>query len=282
MKHPDGVVSAPVSEVMINPTRGWASLNLKELWEYRELLYFLALRDVRLRYRQTLLGVSWAVLQPLATMLLFWFLFGRLAGIKSDGIPYPIFAYSALLLWTFFSKAVLNSSDSIVSSVHLISKVYFPRMIIPLAAVGPGLLDLLISMPLLAVLGFYYGIVLGWKLLMLPVLVIMTVALVLAVGMWVSALNVKYRDVRYALPFMIQLWMFASPIIYPSSMLPEKWRWFLRLNPLMGIIEALRASLFDREFDWAGLGISAGITVALLCYAAYAFRRAEKNFADII
>lgn len=282
MEHPDGVASLPVNEVLIEPSRGWVSLNLRELWAYRELLYFLALRDVRLRYKQTALGIIWVVLQPLATMLLFWFLFGRLAGIKSDGIPYPIFAYTALLIWTFFSNAVTSSSNSLVGSSHLITKVYFPRMIIPMAAVAAGLIDLIISFPLLVVLGVYYGVNLTLTILLVPVLVLLTVFLAVGVGMVLSALNVKYRDVRHALPFVIQLWMFASPIIYPTTMLPEKWRWLLRLNPLTGIIETFRASLFGRALDWAALGISASITIALLVYSVYTFRRMEKRFADIV
>lgn len=279
-KHPD--TSAPINELLIKPSHGWASLKLKELWEYRELFYFLAQRDIKIRYRQAVLGIAWAVLQPLLTMLLFWFLFGRLAGIKSEGIPYPIFAFSALLLWTFFSNSVTSSSNSLVGSSHLITKVYFPRMIIPMAAVGAGLVDLIISLPLLAVLGFYYRVNLNWTILIVPVLILLTICLAVGVGMWLSALNVKYRDIRFALPFLVQLWMFASPIIYPSSMLPEKWRWLLRLNPLTGIIENFRASLFGRKFDWAALGISAVITTAVLVYSAYAFRRVEKCFADIV
>jgi lipopolysaccharide transport system permease protein len=282
MKHPDGVPPVPVNEVLIEPSRGWASLNLKELWAYRELLYFLALRDVRLRYKQTALGIIWVVLQPLATMLLFSFLFGRLAGIKSDGIPYPIFAYTALLIWTFFSNAVISSSNSLVGSSHLITKVYFPRMIIPMAAVAAGLIDLIISFPLLVILGVYYGVNLRLTILLMPVLVLLTVFLAVGVGMVLSALNVKYRDVRHALPFVIQLWMFASPIIYPASMLPEGWRWLLRLNPLTGIIESFRASLFGRTFDWASLGICAGLTMTVLVLSVFTFRRMEKKFADIV
>jgi lipopolysaccharide transport system permease protein len=269
-------------DVLIEPSRGWSSLKVRELWEYRELLYFLAWRDIKIRYRQTALGMAWAVLQPLLTMLLFSFLFGRLAGIKSDGIPYPIFALSALLLWTFFSNAVINSSNSLVNSSHLITKVYFPRMIIPVAVIGAGLLDLIVSFPLLGALAFYYDIDLSWTILMMPAPVVLTVLLAVSVGMWLSAVNVKYRDVRFAVPFVVQLWMFASPIIYPSSMLPGTWRWLLRLNPLTGIIEAFRASLFGGQFDWAGLGISAVITILLLAYSAYAFRRVERSFADVV
>lgn len=277
-----GVPAAQSTDVLIEAARGWPSLKLRELWHYRELLYFLAWRDVKIRYKQTLLGVAWAVLQPLLTMLMFWILFGRLAGIKSDGIPYPIFAFTALLLWTFFSNAVTTSSNSLVGSSNLITKVYFPRMIIPMASVGAGLLDLLISFPLLVVLALYYGVPLRWTILMAPLIVLLTMLLAVGVGMWLSALNVKYRDVRYAVPFVVQLWLFASPIIYPSSMLPDRWRWLLRLNPLTGIIEGFRASFFGRQFDWAALGVSVAITVGILVYSAYAFRRVERSFADIV
>lgn len=273
---------APVDEVLIEASSGWARLKPGELWEFRELFYFLAWRDIKIRYKQTALGVAWAVLQPLLTMLLFWLLFGRLAGIKSDGIPYPIFAFSALLVWTFFSNAVTHSSNSLTGSSHLITKVYFPRMIIPMAAVAGGLLDLILSLPLLVVLALLYGVQFGLTALMVPVLIILTMLLASGVGIWLSALNVKYRDVRFALPFAIQLWMFASPIIYPSSLLPRQLRWLIRLNPLTGIIENFRAAFFGRPFDWSALALSAVITISVLTYSAYAFRRVEKSFADII
>jgi lipopolysaccharide transport system permease protein len=269
-------------DVLIEPSGGWPSLKLKELWEYRELLYFLAWRDIQIRYKQTVLGVAWAVLQPLLTMIMFWILFGRLAGIKSDGIPYPIFAFTALVIWSFFSNAVLSSSNSLVGNSHLITKVYFPRMIIPMAAVGGGLMDMIITFSLLMMMGLYYGFTPGWTALMVPALMLLTMLLAVGVGMWLSALNVKYRDVRFALPFMVQLWMFASPIIYPSSMLPAKWQWILRLNPLTGIVENLRAAVFGRPFDWAALSISIVMTMIVLIYSAYAFQRVERGFADIV
>jgi lipopolysaccharide transport system permease protein len=215
-------------------------------------------------------------------MLVFALFFGKLAGIASDGIPYPLFAYAGLLPWTYFSNAVSNSGNSLVGSSNLITKVYFPRMIIPGAAVAAGLVDFAIAFALLIGLMIYYGIAVTWSIAMLPALVILTALLALGLGMCASALNVKYRDVRYALPFLIQLWMFATPIIYPSSIVPAKWRWALGLNPLAGIIEGYRASLFGREFDWLALGLSALITLGLLVYSAYAFRRMEKSFADIV
>jgi lipopolysaccharide transport system permease protein len=268
--------------VVIEPSKSWAPLNLRDIWKYRELLYFLTWRDIKVRYKQTALGVAWAVIQPVTTMIIFTLFFGRLAGVPSDGIPYPLFAFSGLLLWTFLSNAITNSSGSLLGDSRLITKVYFPRMIIPCAAVGAGLVDLCIASVILAGLMFYYGAVVTWSLLLLPALVLLITLLALGIGMWMAALNVKYRDVRYALPFMIQLWMFASPIIYPLSLIGTKWRWLYSLNPLAGIIEAFRSSLFGRPVNWVALAVSAVITICLLIYSAYTFRRLEKSFADIL
>jgi len=268
--------------VIIEPSKTWVALNLRDLWQYRDLLYILTMRDIKVRYKQTLLGAAWAIIQPLFTMLIFSLFFGRLAGMPSDGIPYPIFAYAGLLPWTFFSNAVTNSGNSLVGNSNLITKIYFPRMIIPMASVAAGLLDFVIAFGLLVVLMFYYGVGLSINLLMLPVLLALTSLLAIGVGMWMSALNVKYRDVRYALPFLIQLGMFASPIIYPLSLVPENWRWLMALNPLAGQIEAYRSTFFGKPFDWLSLGISAVLTFAVLIYSAYNFRRMEKSFADII
>ena len=268
--------------VTIQPGKSWAAVELHDLWAYRDLLYFLTWRDVKVRYKQTALGVAWAIIQPLFTMLVFTLFFGRLAGIQSDNIPYPVFAYAGLLPWTFFANAISNSGNSLVGSANLITKVYFPRMIIPAAAVAAGLVDLGISFFVLVPLMIYYHIQVTWSVLMFPVVVFLTALLALGVGMWLSALNVKYRDVRFALPFIVQLWMFVSPIIYPASFLPPRFRWLLSLNPLTGIIEGYRSSLFGRSFNWGALAISATITFALLAYSAYAFRRMEKDFADII
>lgn len=265
--------------VVIEPSKSWVALNLKDLWQYRDLLYILTMRDIKVRYKQTALGALWAIIQPLFTMLIFTIFFGRFAGMPSDGLPYPIFAYAGLLPWTFFSNAVNNSGNSLVGNSNLITKVYFPRMAIPLASVASGLIDLAIAFGLLILMMLYYGVGLSVNMLMLPVLVFITSLLATGVGMWMSALNVKYRDIRYALPFLIQLGMFASGIITP---IPEQWRWLSAFNPVAGLIDAFRSACFGKPFDWLALGISTFLTVAILVYSAYNFRRMEKSFADII
>lgn len=268
--------------IRIHPSHRWVALNLHDLWEYRELFYFLVWRDVKVRYKQTLLGVAWVIIQPLLTMLIFAFFFGRIIGVSSDGIPYSLFAYAGLLPWTFFSGAVLRSGNSLVGSAHLITKVYFPRLIIPSAAVAAGIVDFAIAFVLLAGLMIWHQIVPTWHLLLLPVLVLLTGGLALGIGMWTSALNVKYRDVGQILPFLVQLGMFATPIIYPTSILPEKWRTLLALNPLTGIIEGYRAALFGKPFNWTALSFSLILTTLILIWAAYVFRRMEKDFADVV
>jgi len=268
--------------VRIRPSGKWSALNLRDIWAYRELIYFLTLRDVKLRYKQTLLGVTWIVLQPVLTMLVFTLLFGKLVGIPSDGIPYALFAYAGLLPWLFFSKAVTQGGNSLVGSANLITKVYFPRMVIPVAAVVACLVDFAVAFVILVGLMAYYKTAVTVNILMLPGLVLLTTMFALGVGMWLSALNVRYRDVGAVLPFLIQLWMFATPIIYPLSLAPPKWRSLVMLNPLTGIIEGYRAALFGSAFDWSALGLAAVFTMALLVYAAFAFRRMEKTFADIV
>lgn len=266
----------------IEPSRGWVPINLSELWHYRELLYFLTWRDVKIRYKQTVLGALWAIIQPLLTMLIFTLFFGRLAGVPSDNIPYPLFAYAGLLPWTFFANAISNSGNSLVGSSNLIRKVYFPRMIIPGAAVAAGLVDFMFAFMLLVALMFYYKVEVTSNLLLFPLVLSLTTVLAIAVGMWLSALNVKYRDVRFALPFVVQLWMFVSPVIYPASFLPSNVRWILFLNPMTGIIEGGRSALFGRPFNWTSMGVSAAFTTGFLVYSSYTFRRMEKSFADIV
>jgi lipopolysaccharide transport system permease protein len=268
--------------VVIEPSRSWVALDLRGLWAYRELLFFLTWRDVKVRYKQTALGAAWAVIQPVFQMLIFTLFFGRLAGMPSDGVPYPAFAYAALLPWTFFANALSGSGNSLVGSAGLISKVYFPRMIVPAAAVAAGLVDLAIALAASIPLLSYYRVAPTWSLLVLPFLVVLVSALALGVGMWTSALNVKYRDVRHALPFLVQVWMFASPVIYPASIVPPKWRWVLALNPMTGVLEGFRSALLGTPWDCPALGLSALIATAILVYAAYDFRRIEKTFADIV
>jgi lipopolysaccharide transport system permease protein len=268
--------------VVIQPSSKWNLLNLKDIWAYRELLFFLTWRDVKVRYKQTALGAAWAILQPLFMMIIFTIFFGRLAGVDTGGIPYPIFALAALVPWTFFSNTITASGNSLVGSAHLITKVYFPRLIVPAAAMMAGLVDFVLAFLLLVVLMVYYRVPVTVQVLFLPVLVLMTALFGLGVGTWMSALNVKYRDVRFALPFLIQLWLFVSSVIVPSSSLPEKWRWVLLFNPMSGIIEGYRAALFGLPFDWLALGMAAVLTIVMLLYSVYSFGKAERSFADII
>jgi homopolymeric O-antigen transport system permease protein len=268
--------------VVIQPSRKWNLLSFKEIWAYRELLFFLTWRDVKVRYKQTALGAAWAILQPLFMMVIFTIFFGRLAGVGSDGVPYPLFALAGLVPWTFFANSVTASSNSLVGSANLITKVYFPRLIVPAAAMLAGLVDFVLAFLLLVGLMLYYRISLTTQALFLPVVILLTALFALAIGTWMSALNVKYRDVRFALPFLIQLWLFVSSVILPSSAVGPKWRWLLRLNPMSGIIEGYRASLFGIPFDWPAISSAALLTLVALIYAAYSFSRAERSFADII
>lgn len=268
--------------VLIEAQSSWVPLNLRDLWACRELLYFLMWRDIKVRYKQTILGAAWAVIQPLVTMIIFTYFFGMLARVPTEGIPAPVFFYTGLLLWMFFSNGVTSGANSLIGNSNLITKVYFPRLIIPSAAIGAGLVDFAVASILLIGLLVYYGSSVTLGYLMLLPLVVLTTLLALGVGIFFSALNVKYRDVRYALPFLIQIWMFVTPIIYPSSLVPEEWRWVLALNPLTGIVESFRASLFGRELPWLELGYSAVFALAMLVYAAFTFRRMERSFAEFI
>jgi lipopolysaccharide transport system permease protein len=270
------------SPVLIIEHSRWAALELADLWAHRELFYFLAWRDVKVRYKQTVLGASWAILQPLLSMIVFTVLFGRLARVPSEGQPYAIFSYAGLLPWNFFSTAVTNCSNSLVTSNNLITKVYFPRILVPTAAVGAALVDIAIASVMLLAMMPIYGVGFHASLIMLIPLIGLTALTAAALGIWTAALNVKYRDIRYALPFVIQLLMFLTPVIYPISFLPSRWRWVLRLNPLSGIIEGFRDAIFGRSFNWTGLAISALVTLALLLAAAVTFSRMEEEFADII
>jgi lipopolysaccharide transport system permease protein len=275
------VVDLPT--IIIRPSKGWVPLRLKELWEYRELLYFLVWRDVKVRYKQTVLGAAWAVIQPFFTMVVFSIFFGHLAKIPSDGLPYPIFAYCALLPWQLFSHAMTESGNSLVANQNLITKVYFPRLVIPLAAVLAGLVDFSIAFLVLLGMMVYYGIVPTMAAVTLPLFILLAVATALAVGLWLSALNVQYRDVRYTIPFLTQFWLFATPIAYPSSLVPEGWRVLYGLNPMAGVVESFRwALLGTTNPPGPMLAVSVAVVVALLVGGLYYFRRMEKTFADVV
>jgi len=270
-------------ELTIKPAHGWISFRLGDLWKYRELLYFLAWRDVKVRYKQTALGVAWAVIQPLMTMVVFTVFFGKLAKIPSDGLPYPVFNFCALLPWTLFSRALNDSSNSLVANSNLISKIYFPRLVIPISATLAGLVDFGIAFLIFLGLMAYYGIVPSLAILSLPVFIILAVLTAIAVSLWLSALNVEYRDVRYTIPFLTQIWMFLSPIAYPSSMVPEKWRALYGLNPIAGVIEGFRWALLGTvRPDPTIVGVSVLIVVLLLVGGLAYFRRMERYFADKI
>jgi len=271
------------SITVIEPKTGWVPVDFKEIWNYRELLYFLTKRDIKVRYKQTVLGGLWAVIQPAFTMLVFTLFFGRLAKMPSDGLPYPIFVYAALLPWTYFANAVSASGNSLVGSANLITKVYFPRIVVPASAALAGLLDFFIALFVLAALMIYYQFAPGWGILLFPFLVALTFLCAVGVGLWLSALNVQYRDIRYAIPFLIQVWLFVSPVIYPVSLVHGNYQWLLALNPMGGVIHAYRASLLGHQpIDWQLLTLSALIIVALFLGGLYYFRRMEKVFADVV
>ncbi len=276
------LTSDPPRRALIKSEEAGVQINLSELWHFRELLYFLTLRDVKVRYKQTVMGLAWVIIQPLGTMLIFTLVFNRFVRLDAGPLPYPLFALSGLLLWLFFANAVTNSTNSLISNANLITKVYFPRLFIPAASVGAGLVDLGVAFLLLIAMCFYYGVSLTLHILLLPLVILLMTLLALGVGLLSAALTVKYRDLRHALPFIIQLWMFASPVIYPVSVVPQKWKWLLTVNPVAGIIEAFRASLTGQPFNWLHLSISAAITLVLLVCSVYVFRRFEDTFADVV
>jgi lipopolysaccharide transport system permease protein len=272
-------VDAPV--IRISPSRGWVSLRLRDLWEYRELLYFLVWRDVKVRYKQTVLGAAWAIVQPAMTMVVFAVFFGRLAKVPSDGVPYPLFAFVALVPWTFFANALTHASNSLVGSSNLIKKVYFPRLSVPIASVLSAIVDFALAFAVLALLLIWYGVGVSLKLLWLPLFVVQAIMTALAVALWLSALNVEYRDVRYAVPFMTQFWLFATPVAYPSSLLSEPWRTIYGLNPMVGVVEGFRWALLDTgAAPGPMLVVSSLACLVLLVGGAYYFRRLERTFAD--
>jgi lipopolysaccharide transport system permease protein len=274
--------TAPTITV-IEPKTGWVPVDFREIWNYRELLYFLTKRDIKVRYKQTVLGGLWAVIQPAFTMLVFTLFFGRLAKMPSDGLPYPIFVYAGLLPWTYFANAVSASGNSLVGSSNLITKVYFPRIVVPASAALAGLLDFFIALFVFAALMIWYQFLPGPAFLVFPFLVALTFLCAVGVGLWLSALNVQYRDIRYAIPFLIQVWMFISPVIYPVSLVQGNYQWLLALNPMGGVIHAYRAALLGHQpIDWGLLGLSTLIILALFLGGLYYFRRMEKVFADVV
>ena len=275
--------AAETPVLILRPSRGFLRLNLRDIWEYRELLYFLVWRDVKVRYKQTVLGAAWAILQPVMTMLVFSVFFGRLAKVPSDGIPYPVFAFTALLPWQLFAYALSESSNSLVSNQNLITKVYFPRLVIPIAAVLAGLVDFAIAFVILLGLVLYYGIVPTAAVALLPLFMLLAVTTALAIGLWLSALNVKFRDVRYTIPFLTQFWMFATPVAYPSSLVPERWRALYGLNPMAGVVEGFRWALLGKaQGPGPLLVVSVAAVVVLLVGGLMYFRRTESTFADVV
>lgn len=267
---------------VIEPPRGWIAVNWRELWDYRELLFFLTWRDVAVRYKQTVLGVLWAVLQPFVRLVVFSAVFGRVAKMDSEGFPYPIFLYAGLLPWQFFAEALNRSSQSVVASAQMVQKVYFPRLIIPFASIGACLVDFAISFVILAALMIYYGLTPSWASAMVIPLVGLTVLVAAGVGVLLSALSVAYRDVRYVVPFVTQIWMFLTPVIYPVRFVPSKWQWLLMLNPMSGLVDAYRAALLGKPFAWPSLAVSAGIAFTVFFLSLLYFRKLEVRFADVV
>lgn len=267
---------------VIEPPSGWMDLNLGELWAHRELVYFLVWREIKVRYKQTALGAAWAIMQPLFTMVIFSLFFGRLAKMPSDGAPYPVFVLVALVPWTFFANGMGQAANSLVNSANLVGKIYFPRLAVPIGSVLAALVDFAVAFSLVAIAIAWYRIPLTTNLLALPLLVLLVLTLALGIGFWLAALNVEYRDIRYIVPFLTQLWMFATPIAYPSSLLSEKWRMLYGLNPMVGVVEGFRWAVLGTGNPGSVLAVSAAMGLVLLVSGAYYFRRMEQGFADVI
>ena len=269
--------------IVVKSSKGWTSLKLDELWEYRELLYFLTWRDIKVRYKQTVLGAAWAIIQPFFTMVVFSLFFGKLAKVPSDGIPYPIFAYAALVPWTFFANGLNQSANSLVGDANLIKKVYFPRLAIPISIVIAGVVDFVLAFIVLLGMMVFYGIFPTLNIIWLPFLLLLTFVTSLGTGLWLAALNVQFRDVRYTVPFLTQFWLFASPIAYPSSLLSEPWRTLYGINPMVGVVEGFRWALLGTDTAPGPIMmVSSLVALALLIGGAYYFRRLEKSFADVV
>jgi lipopolysaccharide transport system permease protein len=276
--------STPLPVILLKPLKGFSALNLRDLWIYRELVFFMIWRDIKVRYKQTLLGAAWAILQPVMSMVVFTIFFGNLAEVPSDGVPYPIFTYTALLPWQLFSKALQDAARSLVANRHMITKVYFPRLVLPLSSIMAGLVDFAIALVVLVGLMIYYQTPLRWSMLSLPLFLLMALVTALGVGLWFAALNVLYRDIAYVMPFLAQFWMFITPIVYPASMVPERWRMLYFLNPMTGVVEGFR---------WAILGsiptlpvnmilLSVVVSLVVLVSGLFYFRFMERLFADMV
>jgi lipopolysaccharide transport system permease protein len=268
----------------LRPSKGWLSLNLRELWDYRELLYFLVWRDIKVRYKQTALGVAWAIIQPFFTMVIFSIFFGRLAKIPSDGVPYPVFSFAALVPWTFFASGLQNAATSLVTNANLITKVYFPRLTIPIAAVLSGVVDFALAFGVLIGIMLFYGRVPTGNIIWLPYFLLLALVTSLGVSLWLAAINVQFRDVRYTVPFLVQFWFFATPITYPSSLLPEPWHTLYGLNPMVSVVEGFRWALLGTTAPpTPGLVLaSSSAAIIALVTGAFYFRRMEKTFADVV
>lgn len=283
-ERPDDEMSEPVPFVLIQPSHGWVSLKLRELWEYRELLYFLVWRDIKVRYKQTVLGAAWAIIQPFMTMIVFSLFFGRLAQIPSDGVPYPVWSFAALVPWSFFANGLSMSSDSLVGSANLIKKVYFPRLAIPIATVLSGVVDFALAFIVLIILMLLYGIVPTVKIIFLPLFLLLALVTALGVGLWLSAMNVQFRDIRYTVPFLTQFWMFITPIAYPSSLIEnDVLRAIYSINPMVGVVEGFRWALLNTDTAPGPIIIVSSIAaIFLLTSGLFYFRRMEKTFADVV
>ncbi len=270
--------------VTLRPSKGWVSLRLGELWRYRELLYFLTWRDIKVRYKQTVIGAAWAIIQPFTTMVVFSLFFGQLAGIPSDNLPYPIFSYAALVPWTFFAASLTNTSNSLVGNANLIKKIYFPRLVIPLSAVLSNVVDFCLAFGVLLLMMLAYGILPTINIVFLPFFLLLALVTALGVGLWLSAMNVQFRDVRYVVPFLVQVWMFITPIAYPSSLIQnEALRALYGINPMAGVVEGFRWALLGTQTAPSGiLALSTLVSILLLVSGLFYFRRMEKTFADVI
>ncbi len=279
--HPQAIPNQATTVTVIQPRQRWTGIDWRELWQFRELLYFLTWRDVKVRYKQTVLGAAWAIIQPFMTMVVFTIFFGRLAKMPSDGIPYPVFAYAGLLPWTFFANAVTNSAQSLVSQRQLLTKIYFPRLFMPTAPVATALVDFALAACVLAGIMAWYNVTPTALIWLFPLLILLTAVTALGVGLLLAALTVTYRDFRYIISFLMQLWLFCTPVVYPVSIVPVRWQWLLAFNPMAGIVSAFRAAMIGGPMNWNHLAISSTIGIGLLLVGATYFRRTERRFADI-